>query len=143
MYKNLLVPLDTSALAEGILCQVEDLAKMTGAEISLLRVVNIRAFPGADMKAIEGKAVQRAEEYLGGVAKTLSDKGFTVTTHVRIGKPAEEILAHAEKYADLVVMTTHGRSGLGRWALGSVADRVINQSEKPVLLFRADESCEV
>jgi len=141
MYKTILVALDGSEFAESIICQAEDLARLTGAEISLLRVALVNVFPGADMKELERKTVEMAEDYLKGLAAELEKKGFKVSTHVRYGHAPTEILEHAAKYADLLVMTTHGRSGLGRWAMGSVANQVIRHCQVPVLLFRADESC--
>jgi nucleotide-binding universal stress UspA family protein len=63
---------------------------------------------------------------------------------VRYGAVAEEILAHSSrKEIDLIAMCTHGRSGLGRWALGSVADKIVRRSDKPVLLVRAIAPVEV
>jgi nucleotide-binding universal stress UspA family protein len=141
MYKTILVALDGSEFAESIICQAEELAKLTGAQISLLRVALVNPFPGADNSELERKAVERCEAYLDGLAGDLRKKGFTVSTHVRYGHAPTEILEHAAKYADLLVMTTHGRSGIGRWAMGSVASQVIRHCRIPVLIFRADESC--
>ena len=141
MYKKILVALDGSEFAESIICQAEDLARMTKAEISLLRVALVNPFPGADTRELERKVVERAEGYLDDLAAEMTGKGFRVTTHVRYGHAPTEILEHAAKYADLLVMTTHGRSGLGRWAMGSVAGQVIRHCKIPVLIFRADESC--
>ncbi len=142
MFEKIVVPLDGSILAEGILDQVEKLAELTGGEIMLLRVAYFHPFPGVDSLEFEQKAVDRAEAYLSRIASEMGQKGFRVSTHVRYGQPAEEIIRHADRYADLVVMTTHGRTGLGRWALGSVANRVVNHSRKPVLLFRAEAAGE-
>lgn len=136
MFKNIVIPLDGSDAAAGILCKAEELAKLTGAEISLLRVVQIHPFPGVNAKELEEKAVERAEEYLATVVESLSGKNLKITTHIRVGHPAEEILEHMDNYGDLLLMTTHGRGGLTRWAMGSVADRVIRKITKPVMIVR-------
>ena len=138
MYKNVLVPLDGSSLAEKILPQVTELAGLTGAEVSLLRVVLAHTFPGADPTDAQVEVVREAEEYLAGVAEQL--KGLQVSTHVRYGHDADEILNHAERdEIDLIAMSTHGRTGVGRFIMGSVADRVLRHSSKPVLLMRAKQ----
>jgi len=136
MYNKILVPLDGSEVAEKILGQVVDLARLTGAEIVLLRVALARTFPGADPTDKQVEVVDRAEKYLAGVKEKLEKEGLKVSVHVRYGHDAGEILEHAQE-VDLVAMSTHGRTGLGRWALGSVAERVLRHSPKPVLLVRA------
>jgi len=137
MFSKIVVPLDGSSLAEGILAQVEELARIQGGEIQLLRVAFFSSLPGLDPQEYELKVVRRAEEYLGKIAADMEGRGLQVSTHVRYGDPAEEILVHADRYASIIVMTTHGRGGLTRWAMGSVADKVIRRSIKPVLLIRA------
>jgi nucleotide-binding universal stress UspA family protein len=138
MFNKILVPLDGSSLAEGILPQVEYVAELTGAEVCLLRVAYVHALPGVDPTELEVKVVEEAETYLQGIADDLEEKGLKTSVHVRYGHVAEEILEQANR-ADLVAMTTHGRTGLRRWALGSVADRVLNHCPKPVLLCRCGE----
>ena len=141
MFSKILVPLDGSGLAEETLCQAEELAKKHGGEIMLLRVANFHAFPGIDAREHEQKAIERAQAYLDKVAAGIEAKGVKVTTHVRLGEPSGEILDHAKRYATVVVMATHGRGGMLRWAMGSVADRVIRRCTKPVLLVRSEKSC--
>jgi nucleotide-binding universal stress UspA family protein len=137
MFSKITVPLDGSALAEGILDQVEKLAHMQGGKIQLLRVAFPASLPGVETEEYQLKHVRKAEEYLEKIAADMERKGLTVSTHVRSGNPAEEILAHAERYSSVIVMTTHGGGGFSRWAMGSVADKVIRRSVKPVLLIRA------
>jgi nucleotide-binding universal stress UspA family protein len=73
----------------------------------------------------------------------LAAKGLEVEALVRYGAVAEEILTHSSRNdVDLIAMSTHGRSGLGRWALGSVAEKIVRRSDKPVLLLRAKELLE-
>ena len=136
MYSNILIPLDGSALAEKMLGEAKETARLHKASIALLRVVRAVVVPGTDPTDKEVEVVEKAQAYLDRVAEGLREDGVTVTTHVRYGHPAREII-DASKKADLVAMSTHGRSGLGRWALGSVADKVIRHSVKPVLLIRA------
>jgi nucleotide-binding universal stress UspA family protein len=138
MYQSILVPLDGSALAEAILPEIEKLARCMGARILLLRVSRAHVFPGKDPTKAEIQVVRRAEEYVAEIRDRLAAKGLDAEAHVRYGAVAEEILTHsARNEVDLIAMSTHGRSGLGRWALGSVAEKIVRRSEKPVLLMRA------
>ncbi len=137
MFKKILVPLDGSLVAERILPRVCELARLSNAEIELLTVVLAHSFPGVDPTEMEVKVVHAAEEYLEKVAKYLDDQKVTVSTHVRYGHDVEEILSHAEREdIDLVAMASHGRTGLGRWIMGSVSRRVVGHSTKPVLILR-------
>jgi len=138
MYKKILVPLDGSSLAEGVLPQVEYLAGLTEAEVCLLRVVTVHSFPGVDRTEAEVRLKEEAEAYLEEVAGRLQDKGVATSVHLRFGGEAEEILDHARE-VDLVAMSTHGRTGVGRWVLGSVADRVVSHCPCPVLLGRCGD----
>ena len=136
MFSKIVVPLDGSSLAEKVLDRVEELARIQGGKVQLLRVAFFSSLPGLDAEEYELKVVRRAEEYLDKISAGLTGRGLKVSTHVRYGDAAEEILAHAEKYGSIIVMTTHGGGGLTRWAMGSVADKVIRRSAKPVLLIR-------
>ena len=136
MFSKIVVPLDGSSRAEKILERVEQLGRIQGGEIQLLRVAFFSSLPGLDAEEYELKVVRAAEEYLDTISADLEGKGLKVSTHVRYGDAAEEILAHADKYGSIIVMTTHGGGGLTRWAMGSVADKVIRRSAKPVLLIR-------
>jgi len=85
-----------------------------------------------------GKKLVQAERYLSRIARRLTKKNIPVRTGVLLGNPAEEIVAIADELeVDLVLMATHGRSGVGRWAFGSVADKVLRASNVPVLMIRA------
>ena len=138
MFKRILVPLDGSSLAEAILPQVQELAKTLGAELFLVRAVAAHVFPGVDPTEQEVDVVQKAEAYVAEVAERLHDAGIPVHTAVRYGEAAEEILDHIGVNAvDLVAMSTHGRSGLSRLVLGSVAEQVVRHATVPVLLMRA------
>ncbi|MCB2190308.1 MAG: universal stress protein [Deltaproteobacteria bacterium] len=138
MYQHILVPLDGSALAETVLPHVEELAKESGAKVSLLQVVIVHTMPGADPTDDQVEAIDQANKYLEKVAEKLKQAGLTVEIHIRYGHDAEEILDHAESNdIDLVAMCSHGQSGIGRWNLGGVTKRVVSHCVKPVLTIRA------
>ena len=150
MYKKILVPLDGSKLAECVLPHVEKLAESGVAkEIILLRVCEspsiIADYPESKNKTWEkhvermtANAQQSCSLYIEDVEKDLKDKGFKVKTESSLGKPAEEIVNYANKNkVDLIIMASHGRSGVSRWAYGSVADKVLRSTCVPVLLVKA------
>ena len=135
--ERILVPLDGSDCAEMILPKVEKLATELKASIALLRVAYAHTFPGVDPSDAEVKVVREAEEYLRGIENRLKAKGFKVDSHVRYGNDAEEILDHAaQKDIDFIAMTTHGRSGVKRFLIGSVAEKILRHSPKPIFLVR-------
>jgi nucleotide-binding universal stress UspA family protein len=150
MYKRILVPLDGSKLAECALPHAEALAKGCDTEKVILvsvteRVQGYRAFeePGQPMgqrlaPEAFGKQEKQAQKYLGRIAKAMETKGIKVDTEVLLGNPAEEIIIYAKHPGcDLIVISSHGRSGVSRWTHGSVADRVFRGSPVPVLVMRA------
>ncbi len=146
MYRKILVPLDGSALAEAALPPVVELAQCTGAHIVLLRVMVTPVYeymmtdPGVVALTAEARTINRqeVENYLESVAAGLRQKGLAVTTETCDGPIADSILDYAESiHADLIAMSTHGRSGIARWLLGSVAERVVHAATRPVLLVRA------
>ncbi len=135
--KRILVPLDGSQCAENILPTVEGLATDLKARISLVRVAYAHTFPGADSTEAEVVVVREAEQYLRQIEERLKAKGFEADSHVRYGDDAEEILAHSNHNdVDLIAMSTHGRSGVKRWLLGSVAEKIIRHATKPIFLVR-------
>jgi nucleotide-binding universal stress UspA family protein len=138
MFKKILVPLDGSKLAEGILPRVEWLAKIHDGEVTLLRVALAHTFPGTDPVQHQVNVVREAEEYLAKVEANLKSVGVKVNSVVRYGHDAEEIVDHAkDRDFDLIAMSTHGRTGVGQWVLGSVASKVIHAATVPILLCRA------
>lgn len=137
-YQKILVPLDGSAVSEQILPEVERLTMSANATISLLRVALAHTIPGVDPTEAELAVVREAEDYLTAIAERLGQKGLQVDTHVRYGHDADEILDHCDQYdIDLIAMSTHGRSGVKRWMLGSVAEKIIRHATKPILLVRS------
>ncbi len=137
--RTMLVPLDGSELAEAVLPHVKALAKQRGAE-----PVEVVLF-GVCVPLVESgyyipdvaMTLREMKEYLAKVGKRLKDTGLSVRSEVRKGKPAEQIIEYASKNPfNLIVMSTHGRSGLGRWVFGSVADKVLHGASSPILLVR-------
>ena len=136
-FERVLVPLDGSDCAEMILPKVEKLAAELKASIALLQVVYAHTFPGVDPTEAEVVVVRKAEEYLKKIEDRFKAKGFKVDSHVRYGDDAEEILDHAsQKDIDMIAMTTHGRSGVKRFLLGSVAEKILRHASKPIFLVR-------
>jgi nucleotide-binding universal stress UspA family protein len=142
MYKKILVPLDGSALAKKALDQAEKLARTFDAEIILFQVVPFMPIYGSPELVtpliVDEKQKESAERYLSNLAEELRQKGLKVTATVRTGQQvAVEIIDFAkESGVDLIVMNTHGRSGITRWVLGSVAHKVLTRAETPILLLR-------
>ncbi len=142
MYKRVVVPLDGSRLAEGIVPFLLGIAGPLDLEVVLLRVVTpipptvIEASRHVEVEDVEGRLAE-ARRYLAPIAESLASRGIRVRTEARHGEPVTEILACAREVgADLIAMTTHGRTGLGRLLFGSVAEAVLRQAEIPVLLMR-------
>ena len=149
MYEKILVPLDGSELAESVLPHVETIARgCSVVEIILLRVCEapsiLADYPEGSnrnwekhVERMTTNAQQQCNVYLGDVEKQLRDRGFNVMIESRLGKPAEEIINYAsENKVDLIIMASHGRSGVSRWAYGSEADKVLRSSCVPVLLVK-------
>ncbi len=141
MYKKILVPLDGSELAKKALDHAEKLAKTFDAEIVLFQVVPFMPIYGSPELVtpliVDEKQKEAAERYLTNLAEEMKKRGHKVTSMVRTGQQvAVEIIDFAkESGADLIVMCTHGRSGITRWVLGSVAHKVITRAETPILLI--------
>lgn len=141
-YKKILVCLDGSALAETALPHAQTLASDENAEIILLRIsVNPAAeFSFSDPSIATGLIEEMEAEtlsYLQSERRKLQKAGFRTSFLIRQGPIAETILVvAAECQADVIVMSTHGRSGVKRWLLGSIADRVVTHSDIPVMIIR-------
>jgi nucleotide-binding universal stress UspA family protein len=140
MYKRALVPLDGSAVAESIVPFILEIAVPLDMRVTLVRVI-VPTLPVTvdGVVAIDDveKPGAEAETYLAAAASELRAKGLRVTTTVRRGEPVDEILAAArDEDADLIAMTTHGRSGLSRLLFGSIATAVLTRAEIPVFLMR-------
>jgi len=141
MYKKILAPLDGSKLSESSLPHVKAIA--TGcetAEVIVMRAVEPeRQIVKVDedlRKGVEEGVKAAAKEYVAKIANQLKKEGLPAKGVVAKGKAEETIMDYATKNnIDLIVMSTHGRSGISRWATGSVTDRVARYSAIPVLLI--------
>jgi nucleotide-binding universal stress UspA family protein len=145
--KNVLIALDGGPLAEAVLGPAVELGRLTGASFTLLGAVPPPPAAALDMPAygagvVDGTALERVQgemhAYLEGVARPLREQGLAVRTRVVAeGRPAAAILAEAEAQpCDLIALATHGRRGLSRLFLGSVADKVVRGAAASVLLCR-------
>ena len=143
MYKKILVPLDGSELAKTALDQAEKLAKTFDAEIILFQVVPFMPIYGSPELVtpliVDEKQKDAVEKYLANLTEELKKRGLKTTAMVRTGQQvAVEIIDFAkESGVDLIVMCTHGRSGISRWVLGSIAHKVLTRAETPILLVRS------
>jgi len=152
MYKKIIVPLDGSELAECVLPHIEVIAQgCEMPEITFLYVVK----PSGNWEGwgLIRQEREKATDYLEKKVKNARDKGLNAQYEILVGNPAEGIMDYAadpagdpassityyatKKGADLIIMATHGRSGVSRWARGSTADKVLRSSPIPVLMVRA------
>ena len=155
MLERILVPLDGSELAESVLPYVEELVSKLApelkVEVTLFQVLSptyyvVAGEAGAPVPYTEMEIEQlksRVMGYLDKVGEGLKSKGAIVECKVGVGKAAEEIIkATDEMGTGLVVMFTHGRSGLSKWAFGSVTAKVLRGGHRPVLMVRAPSEVE-
>jgi nucleotide-binding universal stress UspA family protein len=153
MYQHIMVPLDGSELAECVLPHVEMIATTRKiAKITLIRVVPpLRIYSGADYggfeAALSGTQIQQledsnlksAQDYLDKQVSRMKAMGVNAEAKVAFGIVGDELVSFAEKNkVDLVIIATHGRSGISRWVWGSVADKVLRTIKVPVLMIRPD-----
>ena len=148
MIKKILVPLDGSKLAESVLPYAEELATKLDAGLVFISVTNRTQgyWPFEDPSGPhevdlvpQGTCTveERAANYLNSAAKGLEEKGIKVTKEVICGKTAQEIIFYAnDNHCDLIVISTHGRSGINKITHGSVAEKILEQSHTPVMVIR-------
>ena len=149
MYDKILIPLDGSEFAERIIAQVEPLADKLGSMLVLMQVTTpletliAETTTGMAVSApVDPTPIWEAEQevaatYLDGVAARLRAKGFKVEVEHPAGHAAQMIIARAGALGiNLIAMTTHGRSGFGRFMFGSVAEEVLRHAQCPVLIVR-------
>lgn len=142
-FRRILIPTDGSATSEKALEKGIDIARTMDATVTGLYVLDnsaYSAFPGdLEWDQIKDMLARESEHALESVESACEEHGLDCTVKVREGHPAEEIVAESEDH-DLVVMGTHGRSGLEHLLLGSVTEKVIRHATVPVLVMRqADE----
>lgn len=151
MSEAILVPLDTTPAAEQVLPVVMALAKALKRPVLLLVVVPdgqelqpVLRPHDAEIAGLLERRRQYAQQYLDGVRERLVDEGLTAECEVAQGRVAERISELAsDRGASMIAMTTHGRAGVQRWFLGSVAERVVHTVTQPVLLVRPPEEGKV
>ena len=141
--QRILVPLDGSPLAELALAEALALSKLPNTEVTLLQAVPpIEEVITVGLQQITldqqwDLQEQQALGYLRSICGRSEWHGVQINVAVEMGRPAETILAFAEKHGfDRIVMSTHGRTGLGRWVFGSVADKVLRAANTTVVLVR-------
>lgn len=145
MYKRILVPLDGSKLAEGVLPEVRDLANALNAEVVLMRVTpSAESLLGHGLKvgggteAMTASLLESANSYLATVSAALGNVGGGVKTATVTGPVAEAVIGYATANGvDLIALRSHGLGHAARWVFGSVADRLLQSSPVPVLVTRA------
>lgn len=146
MYQRVVVPLDGSPFAEEALPHATQLANLLTAPLHLVRVVDLShvqgygpfgmAIESFSLEELGAEEHESARAYLAQQERDLAGHGATVTTELRQGMVARELLAIITQ-EDVVVMASHGRSGVTRWFLGSVAEDLVRRSPVPVLLIPA------
>ena len=144
MYKRILLSLDGSALSEQALPHAVAQAEHFQAELILLKVLEpLAKSHNISLEAawrVEKATHELAREYLEAVAIGIRERGFLVRVITVVGNPHEGIVTCAEaEQADMIVLCTRGHSGLSRWLIGSVADRVVRGAGVPVLLISAGQ----
>jgi nucleotide-binding universal stress UspA family protein len=147
MYRKILVPLDGSKLAECVLPHVETIASACQAEsVIFVRVVEVSypaegmgyAFSPGEMSRIQSADKSWAESYLKKLLSSLPSEKIRARAEVLMGRTAEKLVEFAAKNAiDLIIIATHGRSGVSRWVWGSTAEQILRSSCVPVLMVRA------
>ena len=135
---TVLVPLDGSTLAESALPVAVEMAMAFGARVILLRAAFAPSYPNVDRIEAQVTVVREAEAYLAEVAARVRALGVKdVCSSAWYGPAASAIVEAASfNHVDLIVMTTHARSGLGRLVMGSVAESVLHGTTTPILLLR-------
>jgi len=148
MYKKILVPLDGSKLSENALDHLKEIVDIQKVEKVIIMMVkepilaDIKSYIDAErIQETEIKREEQAKKYLKKIADNLKKEGIPVETKLEVdGDPAEKILeVIREEDVDLVIMSTHGRTGFKRWIHGSVANRIIVRSPIPVLIVVPEE----
>ena len=141
MYTRMLVPLDGSETAEKVLPYARTLAGSLKIPVELLGVIEISRYVSAEktryLDTLIDAAIRRNQEYLQRIAKTFA--GSSVEYTVEGGAPEEVIITRAADKGTLITMATHGRSGVKRWLLGSITEKILRGSNNHLLVVRANE----
>ncbi|WP_049972362.1 universal stress protein [Haladaptatus cibarius] len=141
MYERILLPTDGSDAADRAIEQALNLAKTYDARLYVISIVDQTAIP-PDVRAdiLYEELQEDGEQAVDDIEQKASDAGIDVRTSIPQGTPYRTILDFADDHdVDLIVMGTHGRRGIDRYLLGSVTEKVVRLSERPVLTVRMDE----
>lgn len=145
MFKHILLPLDGSPLSEHSIPYAAEVARKFGGHIHLLRCMMLPeatvvgmdvTLPTmyADVQRVEKEHLER---YLERISREPELNGLVHSTHIPLGAPGQAILDHSEEFkCDLIVMSSHGRSGLSRFVYGSVSEKVLHHARCPVLVVK-------
>ena len=141
MIKKIMVPLDGSEFAEAVLPYAAEIARRTSSRVLLFTAVTPIATWDATASMVRwDRELELAQEYLNRKAAELTAGGLSVDATAMLGDAAECILKVArEEKIDLIALTTHGRSGLTRWLFGSVATKLVQSSDLPLLVIRPQD----
>ena len=145
MYSRIVITLDGSPIAEEALTRAVEMAKLTKAPLHLVRVADVHsversvaagaAFDYVAMGELIDAEIEEATKYIAAKSEELVAQGLKVTSAVLTG-PVTRAILDQQKRGDLIVIASHGRTGLSRWFLGSVAEEVVRHATVPVLLIR-------
>lgn len=148
MYRQIVVPLDGSDLAEEALQQAKNLSKTSGSPLKLVRVVDTyrtQSLPATGMaldytmlSELAEEEIEDAKAYLTDKVEKVRGEGLEVSGDVLHGPIARQICSVADEQ-DIIVMSSHGHTGIKRWFLGSVAEEVMRNAECPVLLHKSKD----
>jgi nucleotide-binding universal stress UspA family protein len=145
MYEKILVPLDGSALAERAIRHAQEIARGTRSEVFLMQAVNFPLPVVPEAILIQdgqwlAEAKKEAARYLEGIAAPLREAGMRVRTLLDERPPADAILHVATREeVDLIIMSTHGRGGISRMLMGSVAESVFRATSRTVMLVKPEQ----
>lgn len=139
MYKHILVPVENADTDRTILGHIRQLARLTGASLTLVHVADgwaARNFDALELQESEEMKTDRA--YLASLERELKNEGFEIDSVLAMGEPAGEIIKLAQtRNVDLIAMSTHGHRFIGDILYGQTADKVRHKVDVPVLFLRA------
>jgi len=150
MYKKIMVPLDGSQVAECVMPHIETIAKKSAAKVELVSVIEPLEIPTRghiaisddEIKQIDAAGKREATKYLDQVSTRLTKAGIKVETVILSGNAADRLVRYAvNNGVDLIIMATHGRSGISKLFWGSVAEKILRAVDIPVLLIKT-ATCE-
>jgi nucleotide-binding universal stress UspA family protein len=151
MYRKIMVPLDGSQVAECVIPHIEAIAGKSAARVELVTVIEPLEIPTRgqialsddDIKQIDAEGKNEAGKYLKQVASRLKQAGINAESVILSGKAADSLVRYAvNNGVDLIIMATHGRSGISKIFWGSVAEKILRATDIPVLLIKTT-NCEI